>query len=76
MWVTLHHPPFISRIAATQTAFAAMLGDGTVFTWGDPDKGGDNRTLEVQGYIFPKNNSKFAPAEWMLRETTFILGLF
>jgi len=52
MWVTLHHPPFISRIAATQTAFAAVLGDGTVFTWGDPDKGGDHRTLEVQGCIY------------------------
>ena len=81
MWVTFHHPPFISRIAATQTAFAAVLGDGTVFTWGDPDKGGDHRTLEVHGsagiyiYIFPKRDNKFAPAKWMLRETTFILGL-
>ena len=35
-----------SRISSTEMAFAALLGDGTVLTWGDPDKGGDSRALE------------------------------
>lgn len=30
---------------------------------------------DIYIYIFPKRDNKFAPAKWMLRETTFILGL-
>ena len=36
----------VQQIAATLSAFAAVLADGSVVTWGDPEFGGDS--MEVQ----------------------------
>ena len=33
---------------ATSTAFAAILGDGSVVTWGQADRGGDNSAVQDQ----------------------------
>ena len=33
------------QIEATEAAFAAILGDGSVVTWGDPDYGGDSSAV-------------------------------
>ena len=44
--LTLH----ISRVqaCATASAFAAILGDGSVVTWGDADDGGDSSAVQAQ----------------------------
>ena len=38
-WLTLYARPL--QVAATQHAFAAIEGDGSVVTWGNPEFGGD-----------------------------------
>ena len=35
----------VQRIQATQHAFAAILEDGSVLTWGDADFGGDSSAV-------------------------------
>ena len=36
------------RIQATSSAFAAILADGSVVTWGDADSGGDSSSVQDQ----------------------------
>ena len=36
------------QIAATERAFAAILSDGSVVTWGDADSGGDSTAVQDQ----------------------------
>ena len=35
-------------VAATRSTFAAILGDGSVATWGHPCRGGDSRAVRNQ----------------------------
>ena len=37
-----------SAAKASSRAFAALLGDGTVVTWGEEDFGGDSSSVEGQ----------------------------
>ena len=37
-----------SRFLATYRAFAAILADGSVVTWGNPDYGGDSSEVQDQ----------------------------
>ena len=34
------------QIQSTSSAFAALLGDGSVVTWGDPSSGGDSSAVQ------------------------------
>ena len=36
----------VKQIEATLTAFAAVLDDGSVVTWGNAEKGGDSSDVE------------------------------
>ena len=36
----------VRQIQATQSAFAAILADGSVVAWGDADHGGDSRAIQ------------------------------
>ena len=36
------------QVHATSFAFAAILADGSVVTWGDPDGGGDSSAVQDQ----------------------------
>ena len=36
----------MQQIRATHNAFAAILADGSVVTWGDPDDGGDSSEVQ------------------------------
>ena len=36
----------VQQIQATDKAFAAILADGSVVAWGDPDCGGDCSAVE------------------------------
>ena len=36
----------VEQIQATAAAFAAILGDGSVVTWGDADQGGDSTAVQ------------------------------
>jgi hypothetical protein len=38
----------VQQIEATYAAFAAMLADGSVVSWGDPRKGGDSSAVQDQ----------------------------
>ena len=38
----------MEQIQATSTAFAAILADGQVVTWGNPTSGGDNSGVQDQ----------------------------
>ena len=38
----------VQQIQATGTAFAAVLGDGSVVSWGDTDGGGDSSAVQDQ----------------------------
>ena len=38
----------VQQIYATHHAFAAILADGTVVTWGNPEYGGDSSTVQDQ----------------------------
>jgi len=38
----------VQQIQATDWAFAAVLDDGSVVTWGDPDVGGDSSAVQRQ----------------------------
>jgi alpha-tubulin suppressor-like RCC1 family protein len=38
----------VQEIGATDSAFAAILADGSVVTWGDPDFGGDSSQVQDQ----------------------------
>ena len=38
----------MQQIAATERAFAAILSDGSVVTWGDADSGGDSTAVQDQ----------------------------
>ena len=42
-----YKPQAVQRLFATASAFAALLADGSVVTWGDPEAGGD-ATRSVQ----------------------------
>ena len=42
------------ELAASYAAFAAILGDGTVMTWGDADYGGVSETVEEGPGLFQK----------------------
>ena len=37
----------VETIYSTHRAFAALLEDGTVVTWGDKDHGGDSKTVQA-----------------------------
>ena len=36
------------RVAGSTKSFAALLGDGSVITWGDADSGGDSTSVQDQ----------------------------
>ena len=38
----------VKQVQATDTAFAAILANGSVVTWGDPDEGGDSSAVQTQ----------------------------
>ena len=38
----------VEQIQASENAFAAILGDGSVVTWGDPRRGGDSSAVQDQ----------------------------
>ena len=38
----------VQQIQASKGAFAAVLTDGTVVTWGNEDQGGDSRAVQDQ----------------------------
>jgi hypothetical protein len=38
----------VQQDQATQGAFAAIVADGSVVTWGDPDAGGDSSEVQDQ----------------------------
>ena len=38
----------MQQVQATHNAFAAILEDGSVVTWGDPDDGGDSSAVQDQ----------------------------
>eukprot|EP00439_Symbiodinium_sp_Y106_P071594 s2060_g12.t3 len=38
----------VQQIAASKSAFAALLADGSVVTWGSPDRGGDSAAVQDQ----------------------------
>ena len=38
----------VSQVQATSEAFAAILADGSVVTWGEPDSGGDSSEVQDQ----------------------------
>ena len=38
----------MQQIQASNAAFAAIHGEGSVTTWGDADCGGDSRAVQVQ----------------------------
>ena len=38
----------VQQISSTNSAFAAILADGTVVTWGDPNEGGDSSRVQDQ----------------------------
>ena len=38
----------VQQVQATQAAFAAILADGSVVTWGDPEDGGDSSAIQDQ----------------------------
>ena len=38
----------VQQIQATGGAFAAILADGSVVAWGDPDYGGDSSSIQLQ----------------------------
>jgi alpha-tubulin suppressor-like RCC1 family protein len=38
----------VEQIQATSDAFAAILADGSVVTWGNPDNGGDCSAVQDQ----------------------------
>ena len=38
----------VQQICSTQDAFAAVLADGTVVAWGNPDLGGDSTAVQDQ----------------------------
>ena len=38
----------VRQIFGTRSAFAAVLADGTVVTWGDPQRGGDSSRVQFQ----------------------------
>jgi alpha-tubulin suppressor-like RCC1 family protein len=37
----------VQHIAASTSAFAAVLNDGSIVTWGNPEHGGDGPTKDV-----------------------------
>ena len=39
-------PQAVQRLFATASAFAALLEDGSVLTWGDPETGGDSSSVQ------------------------------
>ena len=43
-----HQRKNVRQIQATVMAFAAILGDGSVVTWGDADHGGDSSAVQHQ----------------------------
>ena len=49
----------VQQIQATQRAFAAILGDGSVVTWGEATYGGDSAA--VQGQLKKCGRSKPVP---------------
>ena len=38
----------VQQIQASLSAFAAILSDGSVVTWGDPDYGGNSSAVQGQ----------------------------
>ena len=41
-----YEPQAVQRLFATASAFAALLADGSVVTWGDPEAGGDASSVQ------------------------------
>ena len=41
-----YKPQAVQRLFATASAFAALLADGSVVTWGDPEAGGDASSVQ------------------------------
>ena len=39
----------VRQVSASSYAYAAVRGDGTVVTWGDPTSGGDSSSVEAAG---------------------------
>ena len=46
--VVQHQLKNVQQIQATGVAFAAILADGSVVTWGDPDFGGNSSSIQLQ----------------------------
>ena len=46
---TFGNPPGVQRIQASGGAFAAILDDGSVVTWGHADYGGDSAAVQARG---------------------------
>ena len=38
----------VQQIQASRSAFAAVLGDGSVVTWGDANSGGDSSAVQAE----------------------------
>jgi len=49
----------VQQVQVTETAFAAILADGSVVAWGDPDHGGDSSAVQDQ----LKNVKQIQPTE-------------
>ena len=43
-----HQLKAVQQIQACDSAFAAILGDGSVVTWGNAGSGGDSRAVQSQ----------------------------
>ena len=41
-----YKPQAVQRLFTTASAFAALLADGSVVTWGDPEAGGDASSVQ------------------------------
>ena len=60
----------VKQIQATCNAFAAILGDGSVVTWGEAEYGGDSSDVRHQLRMVQQvqaSDSAFAAAWFLLR---------
>ena len=51
---------FVATAQATADAFAVILGDGSVVTWGDASAGGDSEAVQVQWAQGPEVHPRIA----------------
>ena len=53
-------PKNVRQVQGTFRAFAAILADGSVITWGDPDDAGDSTTVQVHAQQVQATESALA----------------